>query len=534
MKSERTNRTMIAVLLCAVMLALPTAAEESAGKPSEWAAAEVAQAIEQNIVPERLQDRYQSPITRAEFAECAVRFAMAHYKETDAGAFVRKYASNDSPGFTDLTEETREFSEYAYRLGIVKGKSDTEFAPDDEITRQEAAVMLYRTYQLCGGDSEGDGEVSFTDGGEIASWAVSAVSAVTEAGVMEGVGEGKFNPAGSYTREQCYLTLTRMAEPLGEETDTLEQNGSEVPEGIFTGEHEEITTNYFTYEAYENGNARVTEYVGPDGIIVMQPELDGYAVVGIAADAFDGRTEVQLCVPDSVQYIESGAFPNDMKAVYWESEESAASMYAKSHGISSAVWDWEEIGYIKWARIDDGIERPAPVHGRYHNQDIAYDATTMIYCERSPEEDFEYTVENGEVTVNDYIGDGMYASIPETIEGYPVRTLGWNSFDGALLHHLEIPKTVRTIENYTCRYTANIGTIHVLDGEDCVIGDSVFLCAHNHVRMHNNIKEVMRDTDERALAEGFRTNMQMSSCIVPVTFEEVNGFRLSMFVYNAE
>lgn len=511
----KQHKRILTAFLSAAMLIAPVYADE----PSSWAKTEVHQAIEQNIVPEFLRQDYQLPITRAQFAECAVRMCMAYYNESSPSLFVQSYAAEAKPNFPDLTDNNREFSEYAYILGIVKGRSASEFDPDANITRQEAAVMLYRTFALCGGTAE-QTTLTFTDGESIADWAQTEVACMAEIGVVNGVGENTFDPLGNYTREQCYLTLVRMLNGLNAaKADDVEK--------------ETISTNYFTYEIAE-GQATVVDYIGQAGIVVMQPVIDGNTVNAIASGAFSGQTEVQLCVPDSVTAIEAGAFDTGFKAIYYESESGIAKSYAEQYGISAALWDWDTVGCIKWARSDDGVERPEPVHGSYYNNDIAYEATTMIYCERSPEEDFLYTIENGEATVHDYIGSGMYASIPETIEGYPVRALGRESFRETYLNHLEIPKTVRRIEHYSCGIRSQIKTIHLLNGEDCTLGESVFCGENNHVRLHNNVKTTEKDADTMVRPEGYSLPVGMTMCIVPVSFESVNNYRLSIFTYNAE
>ena len=59
------------------------------------------------------------------------------------------------------------------------------------------------------------GTASFRDGASIASWAAEAVSQVQAAGIMEGTGDGNFTPQGSYTREQSILTILRLYQTLG-------------------------------------------------------------------------------------------------------------------------------------------------------------------------------------------------------------------------------------------------------------------------------------------------------------------------------
>ena len=53
---------------------------------------------------------------------------------------------------------------------------------------------------------------SFADNGSISSWAKDAVGQMQASGVMGGVGSNTFDPSGTYTREQSMITMLRMYE----------------------------------------------------------------------------------------------------------------------------------------------------------------------------------------------------------------------------------------------------------------------------------------------------------------------------------
>ena len=94
---------------------------------------------------------------------------------------------------------------WAYNAGVISGRGDGTFCPDDTITRQEMAVMFYGW--LSGGESLIDGEqiktalADFDDGTSVASWAQEAVAYCYLAGIMVG-NDGRFDPAGSLDRAQ--------------------------------------------------------------------------------------------------------------------------------------------------------------------------------------------------------------------------------------------------------------------------------------------------------------------------------------------
>ena len=94
---------------------------------------------------------------------------------------------------------------WAYNAGVISGRGDGTFCPDDTITRQEMAVMLYGW--LSGGASLIDGEqiktalAKFDDGADVAAWAQEAVAYCYLANIMVG-NDGRFDPAGSLDRAQ--------------------------------------------------------------------------------------------------------------------------------------------------------------------------------------------------------------------------------------------------------------------------------------------------------------------------------------------
>ena len=93
---------------------------------------------------------------------------------------------------------------WAYTNKIVYGKSDTQFAPDANITRQEMAVMIKRYADYKGITlPKTNAPITFTDEAEIAAWAKEAVSAMQPANIISGFPDGTFAPQGNATRAQA-------------------------------------------------------------------------------------------------------------------------------------------------------------------------------------------------------------------------------------------------------------------------------------------------------------------------------------------
>ena len=114
----------------------------------------------------------------------------------------------------DDTDNTMVIS--LYLEGIIEGKGDKIFAPHDEITREEAATILKRIAEYT---KLGYTEMyfEFDDGNQISEWASDSVQRVCNLGVMQGVGNNKFDPKGGYTVEQAITTLVRMFDVISDD-----------------------------------------------------------------------------------------------------------------------------------------------------------------------------------------------------------------------------------------------------------------------------------------------------------------------------
>lgn len=100
---------------------------------------------------------------------------------------------------------------FAYSMnkhGIINGTSPTTFSPNGQITRQEAATMLYRLCKALNYELPA-GELTFDDAAGVAPWAREAVAAVSAAGIMGDVGGNRLDPSGVFSCEQSGITLLR-------------------------------------------------------------------------------------------------------------------------------------------------------------------------------------------------------------------------------------------------------------------------------------------------------------------------------------
>ena len=100
----------------------------------------------------------------------------------------------------------------AKRLGISGGVGNDMFAPEKEITRQEMFTLLYNALKAIDKlpkVSSGKTLSSFSDAGELASWAKDAMSVMVRAGITGGSG-GKLSPSAAATRAEMAQVLYNL------------------------------------------------------------------------------------------------------------------------------------------------------------------------------------------------------------------------------------------------------------------------------------------------------------------------------------
>ena len=120
-------------------------------------------------------------------------------------------AAKGTASFTDIAEGQwyTDAVNWAAEQGVVNGYPDGTFRPEAPITRQEMATMLYRYWKLRGGKYTAKDDVlaGYQDRGEVADWALEAMSWTVQSGIIVGMTPTTLNPAGSATRAQVALVL---------------------------------------------------------------------------------------------------------------------------------------------------------------------------------------------------------------------------------------------------------------------------------------------------------------------------------------
>lgn len=100
---------------------------------------------------------------------------------------------------------------WAAANGIVDGYGGGRFAPNDNITREQLAVMLWR---YAGRPAATGRDLAFTDAGKASGWAKDALSWAVENHVINGKGNGILDPGGYATRAETAQMLKNFMEKV--------------------------------------------------------------------------------------------------------------------------------------------------------------------------------------------------------------------------------------------------------------------------------------------------------------------------------
>ena len=96
---------------------------------------------------------------------------------------------------------------------IVSGYGNGRFGPNDLITREQLATILYRYAQYKNYDTSAKGSIfKFADGLSVHTYAVEAMNWAVGAELLSGVGDKSLNPTGNATRAQVATILMRFYE----------------------------------------------------------------------------------------------------------------------------------------------------------------------------------------------------------------------------------------------------------------------------------------------------------------------------------
>ena len=116
--------------------------------------------------------------------------------------------------FADVAEGQwyTEAVRWAASINVVGGYSAEEYGTDDFISRQDMATILWRYAEYKGYDVSATADLDYTDAGNIADYALTAMQWACGSGIFEGNGDGTINPTGDTRRCEYAAIMMRFIE----------------------------------------------------------------------------------------------------------------------------------------------------------------------------------------------------------------------------------------------------------------------------------------------------------------------------------
>lgn len=162
---------------------------------SGWAEPSMRIAYNRNIIKEEAFGKATSYITRAEFSEILVALYCDVMKEDVV-------IDEDNP-FTDITDIVLL---QAVKLGFIEGISETEFKPNEYLTREEMTMYLVNLLEKFTIDlSKYAVDNPFPDVRELEKSVISDIDKLYGAKVISGFSDGNFYPARNVTTEEAVM-----------------------------------------------------------------------------------------------------------------------------------------------------------------------------------------------------------------------------------------------------------------------------------------------------------------------------------------
>ncbi len=182
---------------------------------SDWAITEASEAYDLSLITLELyrNGNFKRNITRGEFAHVMAQLLIQCGADYDA--YVKGLGENPTLKFADTNGDLE--IEFVSHCGVINGMSETEFMPEGELTREQAAAMLKRTADFVGVSTGITAATPFVDEAEFSDWAKESIYTVATMhdkvnglAVMGGMGEGMFSAKTGYTVEQALIATKRL------------------------------------------------------------------------------------------------------------------------------------------------------------------------------------------------------------------------------------------------------------------------------------------------------------------------------------
>ena len=198
-----------------------------------WAYEALAWAVDNGVLVGTSEDKLNPDgyLTRAQMAAMIDRL-------------FNTYKSADISRYTDVPRGSwhHDYIAQAVHMGTFAGYSSSRMGPNENITREQAMVVLART--VCLSSAGNSALARFPDRNQVGAWAADAVSAMVERGYVSGYRDGRLNPKGQITRAEMAQIMSNIFQSVhdsgdltGTYQDTVLVRGAvNIQDAVFNGD----------------------------------------------------------------------------------------------------------------------------------------------------------------------------------------------------------------------------------------------------------------------------------------------------------
>jgi hypothetical protein len=269
--------------------------------PDNWATKALESAVANGILTGYDDGKLwpNNPLTRAQMATIITR-AFGATENADISAYSDVKSTDWFAGSIAK----------AVKMGVMQGY-DGKMSPNDNITREQAFVVLARALKL---DTATEANKSFSDSGDVSDWAKGHIFAMVNAGYIQG-SDGKLNPKANITRAEfaqvIYNVIKQYIKAAGEYTTVADGNVMVSVPGV-TLKNVTINGDLIVGDGVGDGNLTLENVAvkgrlvarggGVNSIIIKGGSVEGKVVVskvdGKIRVSVEGGADVEVIVVD--------------------------------------------------------------------------------------------------------------------------------------------------------------------------------------------------------------------------------------------
>ncbi len=283
------------ILACVMLLSTSVFAATFSDMPADdhWATAALNNAVNNGLLTGSDGRIYpENNMTRAEMATIIVR-ACGAVKDADISAYTD--VSTDDWFYASMSK--------AVAMGAFNG-SEGKLRPNNNITRQEAFVVLSRVFGLNAGTVSTEVLNQFKDANKVADWAKESVAAIIEKGYVGGA-NGMLNPLANITRAEFAVVMDRIIKYYIDDADV-----TEIPDDG----NVMIRVGGLKLDGFETDKMVVIgDAVGDEKMVISNTKISNLLVVrgGKTVDVSGKFDDIRIVMPN----ITVSGSPNDISAI---------------------------------------------------------------------------------------------------------------------------------------------------------------------------------------------------------------------------